>query len=80
MAIIEDLDNLTTKLSELLTSQDSALKQDIKKNIRALLDSAFKDMDLVSREEYEVQVALLERTRERLNGLAHPIRELEEKQ
>jgi BMFP domain-containing protein YqiC len=79
MAIIEDLDKLTTKLSELITSEDSALKQDIKKNIRALLDSAFKDMDLVSREEYEVQVALLERTRERLNGLADRIKELEER-
>jgi len=79
MAIIEDLDKLTTKLSELITSEDSALKQDIKKNIRALLDSAFKDMDLVSRGEYEVQVALLERTRERLNGLADRIKELEER-
>jgi BMFP domain-containing protein YqiC len=79
MAIIEDLDKLTTKLSELLTSEDSALKQDIKKNIRALLDSAFKDMDLVSREEYQDQVALLERTHDRLNGLADRIKELEER-
>jgi BMFP domain-containing protein YqiC len=80
MAMIEELDKLTIRLAELFSSEDSVLKQDIKKNIRALLDSAFRDMDLVSREEYEVQVALLERTRDRLNGLADRIKELEEKQ
>jgi len=73
----QDLDNLVNKLAQLLPMGDSRMTQDIKKNIRALLDSSFQKMDLVSREEYEVQKALLARTQERLMELKKRIEQLE---
>ena len=73
----QDLDNLVNKLAQLLPMADSRMRQDIKKNIRALLDSSFQKMDLVSREEYEVQKALLARTQERLAELQKRIEQLE---
>jgi hypothetical protein len=76
----QDLDNLVNKLAQLLPMADSKMSQDIKKNIRALLDSSFQKMDLVSREEYEVQKALLARTQERLAELQNRIEQLESQQ
>jgi ubiquinone biosynthesis accessory factor UbiK len=76
----QDLDKLVNKLAQLLPMGDSALSKDIKKNIRALLDSSFQKMDLVSREEYEVQKALLARTQERLLELQKRIEQLESEQ
>ena len=73
----QDLDNLVNKLAQLLPMADSRMSQDIKKNIRALLDSSFQKMDLVGREEYEVQKALLARTQERLAELQKRIEQLE---
>jgi BMFP domain-containing protein YqiC len=73
----QDLDNLVNKLAQLLPMGDSPMSQDIKKNIRALLDSSFQKMDLVGREEYEVQKALLARTQERLAELQKRIEQLE---
>lgn len=73
----QDLDNLVNKLSQLLPMGDTPMTQDIKKNIRALLDSSIQKMDLVSREEYEVQKALLARTQERLQELQKRIETLE---
>jgi len=75
----QDLDNLVNKLAQLLPMGDTPMTQDIKKNIRALLDSSFQKMDLVSREEYEVQKALLARTQERLRELQKRIENLESK-
>ncbi len=76
----EELDILVNKLAKLFPMGDSQLTQDIKKNIRALLDSSFQKMDLVSREEYEVQKALLARTQERLSELQERIERLESDQ
>lgn len=57
----------------------TALREDIEKNIRAGLEALFQRLDLVTREEYEVQAMLLARTRERLDDLVEQIRVLEAK-
>ncbi|RKZ84635.1 MAG: hypothetical protein DRR19_17445 [Candidatus Parabeggiatoa sp. nov. 1] len=46
-----------------------SLHQDLEKNLRVGLDSALRKMNLVTREEFEVQSAVLERTRARLEVL-----------
>lgn len=51
--------------------------KDLEKNFRGLLSSAFARMDLVSREEYDVQVRVLARAREKLEALEARIAELE---
>lgn len=52
---------------------------DVKQNLRAALRSAFDRMDLVTREELEVQEAVLRRTRERLEQLERQVAEMEQK-
>jgi ubiquinone biosynthesis accessory factor UbiK len=77
MPLFKELDELATKIVNKLPGEDSALSEDFRKNVRALLESAFRDMDLVTREEYEVQVALLARTRERLEKMQETLNQLE---
>ena len=50
---------------------------DIEKNLRAVLQSAFARLDLVTREEFDVQQAVLQRTREKLTQLEAKVAELE---
>ena len=53
--------------------------KDVEKNVRAALQGAFDRMNLVSREEIEVQEQVLQRTRARLQELEKRIAELEQK-
>ena len=54
-------------------------KKDLEKNIRSALQASFSKMDLVTREEYDIQVALLQRTREKLVELEKLVTELEKR-
>lgn len=51
--------------------------QDLERNFRAYLASTFERLDLVSREEYDVQVQVLARTREKLQALEARLAQLE---
>ena len=51
--------------------------QDVEKNARALLAQGFAKLDLVTREEFDVQTAVLARTREQLTALEARVKELE---
>ncbi len=51
--------------------------KDVEKNVRALLASFFARMDLVTREEFEVQARLLARSREQISALEARVAELE---
>ncbi|MBT3047009.1 MAG: accessory factor UbiK family protein [gamma proteobacterium symbiont of Ctena orbiculata] len=73
------IDELTTRLSATLPSGIQALQADATKNMRAALESGLAKLDLVTREEFEVQSAVLARTREKLERLEEQIRALEEK-
>ncbi len=50
---------------------------DIEKNARALLSSFFTKLDLVSREEFDIQAQVLTRTREKMKALEERIARLE---
>jgi len=54
------------------------MRTDLERNFRSLLDSAFERMDLVTREEFDVQRKVLERTREKLTALEARIAGLED--
>ncbi len=73
------IDELTTRLSATMPSGIQALQADVVKNMRATLESGLAKLDLVTREEFEVQSAVLARTREKLAGLEAQIKALEEK-
>lgn len=51
-----------------------------KKEIQAAMNSAFARMDLVTREEFDAQAAVLQRTRQRLENLEQKLSDLEQKQ
>jgi len=67
-------DEFGRKFSELLAQSPL---QDVEKNSRALLAQMFAKLDLVTREEFDVQQQLLVRTREKLAELEVRVAELE---
>ncbi|MBN9422273.1 MAG: phosphoheptose isomerase [Candidatus Accumulibacter sp. 66-26] len=70
--IFEDLNN---RLGALIAASPAA---DLEKNARALLASFFGKLDLVSREEFDIQTQVLLRTREKLKALETRLDELEQ--
>ena len=74
MAASRLLDELGSRLSELAANSPA---KDIEKNVRALLSSGFSRLDLVTREEFEVQGALLERAQEKIAELEKRVATLE---
>lgn len=72
------IDDMVRRISDSLPSGVKAFQEDIEKNVRATLHGVFERMDLVTREEFDVQMAVLERTRERVMELESQVRHLEE--
>jgi BMFP domain-containing protein YqiC len=71
------LDEFARRLSEALPEDFNLLQSDVQKNLRAALQAALRRMDLVTREEFDVQAALLARTREKLEALEREVAALE---
>ena len=68
------LDEMSARVSSLLAATPAG---DIEKNMRAALAGVFAKLDLVTREEFDVQREVLSRTRARLEALEASIAELE---
>lgn len=73
----ETINKIADKLSAALPDSVKTLKQDLDSNLRAVLESSLREMNLVSREEFDTQSALLERTLEKLTQLEQQLEELE---
>ncbi|MGH8281232.1 MAG: ubiquinone biosynthesis accessory factor UbiK [Gammaproteobacteria bacterium] len=71
------LDDLAKKLADSVPAGLRDLKADAERNFRAVLQSVFAKLDLVTREEFDVQAGVLSHTRERLEELATRLQELE---
>jgi len=69
--ILEDIDR---RMREILARSPAA---DLEKNMRALLQSVFSRLDLVTREEFDVQREVLVRTRAKLAELEAKLADLE---
>jgi ubiquinone biosynthesis accessory factor UbiK len=72
----ELVNEISNKINEMLKSSPLV---DMEKNINALIQGAFTKMELVSREEFDVQAGVLRNTREKLTKLEAKLTELEEK-
>lgn len=72
-----DLDKIARQLAETVPANIKALGEDVERNVKSLLQSGIERMDLVSREEFDLQTAVLERTREKLARLEARLAELE---
>ena len=71
------LEDLARRLAESLPEGLSLMKRDVEQNFRAVLQAGLAKLDLVSRQEFDVQAGVLQRTRERLEALEARLRQLE---
>ncbi|MES1981189.1 MAG: accessory factor UbiK family protein [Pseudomonadota bacterium] len=67
-------DDISAKLSEAVANSPA---KDFEKNARALLAQGFSKLDLVTREEFDIQTQLLARTQQKLAALQAQVAELE---
>ncbi len=73
----EKLNEISNKIKEVVNSSPLG---DVEKNLHALLKSVFTKMELVTREEFEVQAEVLRKTREKLTALEARLAEIEASQ
>lgn len=74
----KQLDDLTRRVMNIIPTGLKDMQQDVEKNIRAALQSSFAKMELVTREEFDVQAAVLARTRAKLEALEKQVAQLEQ--
>jgi len=74
------IDELAQRLSALLPPGLGEARADVEKNFRSALQAGLGRLDLVTREEFDVQRAVLLRTREKLDALERAVAELEARQ
>jgi len=72
------LDDVAKKISENLPSGILEIQEDIEKHVRAAVQTGLGKLDLVTREEFDVQSEVLARTRMKLEALEAKIKPLED--
>jgi len=71
------IENLARRLAESVPDGLRSVRDDLENNFRSVLKTGIGKLDLVTREEFEVQEAVLARTREKLETLEAKLEELE---
>jgi BMFP domain-containing protein YqiC len=77
MINFKSIDELARRLSELVPPGLADARDDLQKNFRAALQAGLGKLDLVTREEFDVQRAVLQRSREKIEKLEAQLAELE---
>jgi BMFP domain-containing protein YqiC len=73
------LDELARRLAESVPESVRAFGRDLEGNFKAVLQAQLSKLDLVSRQEFDVQAAILERTQARLAAMETRLKDLEAK-
>jgi BMFP domain-containing protein YqiC len=73
----ESIENIARKLAEAVPEGLRSVREDLEKNFRSVLRASLARLDLVTREEFEVQEAVLAKTREKLEALESRLENLE---
>ena len=71
------IDDLSRRVADNLPRGFQTLQDDLQRNLRASLEAALSRLNLVTREEFEIQQAVLQRTREKLKALEARVAALE---
>jgi BMFP domain-containing protein YqiC len=71
------LDDIAKRLSGAVPASAKAVQADVEKNLRAATQSVFDRLDLVTREEFDVQRKVLARSRSKIEQLEKQVAELE---
>lgn len=72
-------DDLANKISKTLPPVPTGMKSELQQSIRNILHNAFDKLDLVTREDFEIQSAVLQKTRIKLEQMEKKLSKLEEK-
>jgi BMFP domain-containing protein YqiC len=73
----ESLNNIARKLAEAVPEGLRSMRDDLEQNFRSVLRASLVKLDLVTREEFEVQEAVLAKTLAKLEALERQVKELE---
>lgn len=73
------IDEIARRLLETVSPALRGIQSDLESNFRAVLHATLGKLDLVPREEFDTQVRVLERTRERADAMEARIAELEKR-
>ena len=77
MIDLKAIDDLARRLSDLVPPGLKDARAEIEQNMKSTLQSGLAKLDLVTREEFEVQRAVLLRTREKIDALERAVQILE---
>ncbi len=73
----KSIDDIANRLADAVPAGLLNVKEDLGKNFNAILQGALGKLDLVTREEFEVQKAVLAKTRSKLEALEKSVAEIE---
>ena len=73
----ESIEKLAQTLAETLPEGVKSMREDIESNFRSVLQSSLAKLDLVTREDFEIQEAVLAKTRAKLDALEERLARLE---
>lgn len=74
----ESLEAFIQQAIKLIPDDLARFQKEIEKNLRTTLSASLSKMELVTREEFDIQTALLQRTRAQLDNLQKKLSELED--
>jgi len=77
MIDLSHIDDLARRLSNLVPAGMRESREELQQNFKSILQAGLGKLDLVTREEFDVQRAVLLRTREKLEALQQAVTELE---
>ena len=77
MVNVQTIDELAQRLAALVPPGLKEARDDLTKNFRSALQSGLRELDLVTREEFDVQRCVLLRTREKIEELEQQVANLE---
>jgi hypothetical protein len=73
----KNIDDIANRLTSAIPPSLNNLKDDLEKTFQAILQGALGKLDLVTREEFEVQKMVLAKTRSKLEDLENRVSEME---
>lgn len=73
------IEDMAKRLTDMMPNSVREAQKDLEKNIHAMMKAGFAKLDLVTREEFDVQTKVLEKTRHKLEALEKQIATLEKK-
>jgi BMFP domain-containing protein YqiC len=70
-------EDLSKKLADAVPENVKTMRNDMEKHFRQIIQTVFTKMDLITREEFDIQVMILSKTRGKIEKLEEKIKELE---